>query len=343
MNLLPRLLKSILILAVISGLGGLFVSAETSRNQVLGLLLAGLVASAAVMVLPPVRQALWRRLRARWNAMASGNPLKVASVRLTGTRRGVDDGGHDTFCVQSVGEEEFFGEYFEVWAIQNENHFNIEIGAFGFTDPENAGNPYPSARLQFSTDECSTLEDSIRKELSKPEIIMDKWRSLPWVKFLGGVTFRPGWIIEGQGGPSARRQQLRARREMVNNIAGLVARNLIPNASEGAPALEARQSMLATMDRMLDGSVTYLDGARIVARLRFDADLEADSDILPFVGVTSETGALPLGRARQFLSSAALDDLQPRIREAEAWAKGLLENHCRNFIQRFVSSRETRS
>ena len=70
---------------------------------------------------------------------------------------------------------------------------------------------------------------------------------------------------------------------------------------------------------MLDGSLSYLKGCRIVAVLRFDADLEWDSDLLPFVGVASESEALPIGDERKFWSAAALDGLQPQISEAEGY------------------------
>ena len=109
---------------------------------------------------------------------------------------------------------------------------------------------------------------------------------------------------------------------------------------EAAQALAARQAIRATMERMLNGSLSYLEGSRIVARTRFDADLEWDPDILPFVGAASETEALPIGDERKFWSAAALEGLQPKIIEAEGWEKGLLETHCRNFIRRFVPPEE---
>lgn len=111
---------------------------------------------------------------------------------------------------------------------------------------------------------------------------------------------------------------------------------------EAARALAARQSILTAMERMLDGALPYLEGARTVARLRFDADLEWDSDILPFVGAASENEALPVGDERKLWSAAALERLHPKIIEAEGRAKGLLESHCRIFIERFPSSQEAK-
>jgi hypothetical protein len=74
---------------------------------------------------------------------------------------------------------------------------------------------------------------------------------------------------------------------------------------EAAQALAARQSILTTMERMLDGSLPYLEGSRTIARLRFDAGDDWDLDILPFVGVVSETDALPIGDERKFWPDAA--------------------------------------
>jgi hypothetical protein len=108
-----------------------------------------------------------------------------------------------------------------------------------------------------------------------------------------------------------------------------------------AEALAARRSILTTMERMLDGSLPYLEGSRTITTLRFDADVdEFDPDILPFVGVDSETESLPIGDKRKFWSAANRERLQPRIDEAERWAKGILESHCRNFIQRFGAREE---
>jgi hypothetical protein len=108
-----------------------------------------------------------------------------------------------------------------------------------------------------------------------------------------------------------------------------------------AQALAALRSILTTMERMLDGSLPYIEGSQTIARLRFDADVdESDPDILPFVGVDSETESLPIGDKRKLWSAANRKRLQPRIDEAERWAKGILESHCRNFIQRFGAREE---
>jgi hypothetical protein len=219
MNSLSRFLKPIMILAMVSGLGGLFVSAE-ANPRLGGLLLAGLAASAAVMSLTPVRQALRKCFRFWDNATVSGDPLIGASVQLTSVTRGPDEAGHETFCIRSPGGEEFFGEYFEMFV--SESDFNIEIGAFGFDERDNVGNPYPSARLQFSVDECRVLENIIRKFFSNLDLAQTHWKYVSDAKFLGGVSFRSGWIVSGRGGPTARMEQRDAAREKLNWMVSLI-------------------------------------------------------------------------------------------------------------------------
>jgi hypothetical protein len=116
---------------------------------------------------------------------------------------------------------------------------------------------------------------------------------------------------------------------------------IYPTDEEKARAIAALRSILTTMECMLDGSLPYLEGSQTIARLHLDADVdEWDPDILPFVGVDSETDSLPIGDKRKFWSAANRKRLQPPIDEAERWAKGILESHCRNFIQRFCAREE---
>ncbi|HEY4405238.1 MAG TPA: hypothetical protein VGN55_11400 [Xanthobacteraceae bacterium] len=128
------------------------------------------------------------------NVMTSGNSFKGARIRSVGMVRGVDEGGHDMFRVERTAGPFLYGEYFEVFE-ENENDFNIEIGAFGFTNEDNAGNPYPSAREHFSAEECSSAQELVQQYFSNPRAVMDKWEGAPHARFLGGVRFRPDWII----------------------------------------------------------------------------------------------------------------------------------------------------
>ena len=97
----------------------------------------------------------------------------------------------------------------------------------------------------------------------------------------------------------------------------------------------ARRVIFDAAAGMLAGTLTYIEGSRKIAAARFAARLEGDADLLPFVGIDSETEALPFGEMRALWQAAALDALKPRIEEAEAWARGFGEPHCRNIVRRF--------
>ncbi len=100
---------------------------------------------------------------------------------------------------------------------------------------------------------------------------------------------------------------------------------------------QARIKIAKLAAEMLAGSVEFIIGARQIAGLRFDADLEWDSDILPFVGIDSETDALPLDGIRALWRPDALTKLQPEIDRAKSWAKEFGAKHCENLVKRFGS------
>ena len=102
--------------------------------------------------------------------------------------------------------------------------------------------------------------------------------------------------------------------------------------------LKARQAILDTAQDMLAGRLTYIEGARkIFAAWRTSKLDEGDADFLPFVGIHSETDALPFGKMRAHWQPAELDALQPEIDRMEAWARRFGEPHCRNLVARFSS------
>jgi hypothetical protein len=85
---------------------------------------------------------------------------------------------------------------------------------------------------------------------------------------------------------------------------------------------------------MLAGSLSYLEGARIVSDSGSPAGLQ-DDELDPFRGVVSETDALPIGaEIRKLWSAAALEKLQPAIDKAELWAHEILEPYCRSLVAR---------
>lgn len=98
----------------------------------------------------------------------------------------------------------------------------------------------------------------------------------------------------------------------------------------------SRQRMVEAASRMLAGTLTFLEGARQISDLRFDAGLSDDPDVLVFVCIDSETDDLPVtGELRELWEPSALERLRPRIDEAEAWARKIGTTCCENMIVRF--------
>jgi hypothetical protein len=60
---------------------------------------------------------------------------------------------------------------------------------------------------------------------------------------------------------------------------------------------QALEEIAETANAMIRGHLSYIEGARKLAALRFPAELEDDADLTPFVGIDSETDALPLDRS----------------------------------------------
>lgn len=102
---------------------------------------------------------------------------------------------------------------------------------------------------------------------------------------------------------------------------------------------EARLEIAATARRMLDGNLSFIEGARRIFALRDAARLDYfDPDILPFVAIDSETDTLPFGNVRKLWAPAALEKLQPKIDSAEQWAHEAGAPHCRNLIRRLAGN-----
>ena len=102
--------------------------------------------------------------------------------------------------------------------------------------------------------------------------------------------------------------------------------------------LKARRAIFDAAQDMLAGRLTYIEGARKIVAAWWASKLdERDADFLPFVGIASETEALPFGKMRAHWRPLALEALQPEIDRMEAWARQFGEPYCRNLVARFSS------
>jgi len=97
----------------------------------------------------------------------------------------------------------------------------------------------------------------------------------------------------------------------------------------------ARQKIVIAAQAMLDGTLSFIQGARTIVWLSFPAKIHSDKDIRPFVGIESETDAFPFGDVREHWKPEALNALRPEIEAAEQWARETGNAHCRNLIRRF--------
>lgn len=96
-----------------------------------------------------------------------------------------------------------------------------------------------------------------------------------------------------------------------------------------------RKRLVDIVRRMLDGEVSFLEGALMVPGPNaLDID-EFDEDFIPLVAINSETDRFPLGEARQHWNPDALAKLQPEIDRTEKWAREMASQHCQRLIERF--------
>ncbi|WP_456798413.1 hypothetical protein [Bradyrhizobium sp. USDA 4473] len=101
----------------------------------------------------------------------------------------------------------------------------------------------------------------------------------------------------------------------------------------------ARRKIGELARQILDGELSYVEGARSIWRLGRKANLsEMDADLVKFLAIDSETDALPIGAERTFWNRDALERLQPEIEHAEAWAKKAGQTACENLVRRFGES-----
>lgn len=109
-------------------------------------------------------------------------------------------------------------------------------------------------------------------------------------------------------------------------------------SSDERKMMAARAAVFEAVHDMLAGQLSYIEGARKISAARFSCRLdEWDDDLRCFIGIDSDTDALPFGKMREHWQSAALEALQAEIDRKEVWARRLAEPHCRNLVERFLS------
>lgn len=97
-----------------------------------------------------------------------------------------------------------------------------------------------------------------------------------------------------------------------------------------------RLKFLGLLQAMLDGRVSYFEGAAQVVEL--DRHLlgisESDVDFRKFELIRSETDHLPLLSQQSHWSADALENLKGEFSQTEEWAKTFARSACMSLIER---------
>ncbi|HOY79681.1 MAG TPA: DUF2489 domain-containing protein [Casimicrobium sp.] len=103
---------------------------------------------------------------------------------------------------------------------------------------------------------------------------------------------------------------------------------------------QARESLVSLAVAMLEGRVSFFEGAAQVLRLKSAVGGIADGDphFDAFSVIASETDHLPLSAQQHLWNAKALADLRPEFERTEEWASGFAPAACRGLIERFRGS-----
>lgn len=111
----------------------------------------------------------------------------------------------------------------------------------------------------------------------------------------------------------------------------------------GEPEVVAARERIGEMARaMLDGRVSFIQGARRINELSVAADVPfLDPDLSRFAVIDSETDTLPLGDVQKLWQPAALAALLPEIERSERWAREAGWAACQSLIARFSGNAQS--
>lgn len=99
---------------------------------------------------------------------------------------------------------------------------------------------------------------------------------------------------------------------------------------------ETRQKLVGIAQSMLDGKLGIIEGSRRLAGLWRGAGIEPlDPDIVPFIGIDSETDHLPVGDIRGRWNAEALARKDREIAASEAHYRDYALSACSRLVTRF--------
>lgn len=98
---------------------------------------------------------------------------------------------------------------------------------------------------------------------------------------------------------------------------------------------DTRSRLVALLRAMLEGKLSFIEGAVQVDALWRPLDDVWDDDFAVFDEIESETYALPRSAQRHLWDPATLAELQPEIEQAERWADEYARAACERLLRRF--------
>ena len=103
---------------------------------------------------------------------------------------------------------------------------------------------------------------------------------------------------------------------------------------------KAREKAVSLATDMLEGRISYFEGAHKILALRSQiAGIDQDDpDFDAFALIESETDHLPLEKSKYLWSASALTRIAPEFSLTEEWAAGFAPRACRNIIERFAKN-----
>jgi hypothetical protein len=94
-----------------------------------------------------------------------------------------------------------------------------------------------------------------------------------------------------------------------------------------------RLKIVETLECMLAGELSFIEGSRALSSLLHFADVDRMSEpFVTFVAIDSETDDMPLGDVKALWSKEALDNHAAEWRQAEDWARRIGEPASRDAL-----------
>jgi hypothetical protein len=104
-----------------------------------------------------------------------------------------------------------------------------------------------------------------------------------------------------------------------------------------------RREIAGIARSMVNGELSFIEGARQINDRRGIAELRDDLDMKVFILIDSETESIPIGSAARLIwAPEALARLEPEIAKKERWARDIAWKECRRLIDRFKDPNEYR-